>query len=436
MTGSNSDKLSNRYKISMEYLERAYSVIPSQAQTFSKNWTQYPKGAAPIFSVRADGGHVWDVDGNKFIDWPMALGPLLLGHNYSAVNNAIKNQLDNGIAFSLPTKGELELSERLVRWFPYAERVRFGKNGSDATSGSVRAARAYTNRDIILCCGYHGWQDWFIGTTSRSKGIPESVKNLTIPFPYNDIEFLERLLKKNKNNVAAIILEPMGIELPKNRFLEKVRDLADEHKAILIFDECWTGFRIHQQGAYGKFKVSPDLSCFGKALGNGVPISAIVGRASVLEMLDKAFFSFTFGGDMLGITAATAVLDTIESKPVLEHVENIGNELMIGCKKLISQYNLDDHIEIIGYPARHLISFKGSNDSALMKKSLFQQEALARGILSTCWHAPSFSHSENDIEFTLKAYNKVFSILIDAIKTDSVSKELLGTPVQPVFREP
>ena len=152
----------------------------------------------------------------------MALGPLLLGHNYSAVNNAIKNQLDKGIAFSLPTKGELELSERLVRWFPYAERVRFGKNGSDATSGSVRAARAYTNRDIILCCGYHGWQDWFIGTTSRSKGIPESVKNLTIPFPYNDIEFLERLLKKNKNNVAAIILEPMGIELPKNRFLEKI----------------------------------------------------------------------------------------------------------------------------------------------------------------------------------------------------------------------
>ena len=166
--------------------KRALNAIPSQTQTFSKGWTQYPFGSSPIFAKKAKGGYVWDVDGNKFIDWPMALGPLLLGHNYPTITNAIRRQLDNGIAFSLPTQDELLLAERLIQWFPYAERVRFGKNGSDATTGAVRLARAYTGNDVVLCCGYHGWHDWFIGTTTRNIGVPKKVQELTIPFAYRE----------------------------------------------------------------------------------------------------------------------------------------------------------------------------------------------------------------------------------------------------------
>lgn len=298
------DSAATRYSKSMALLARARGAIPSQTQTFSKGWTQYPLGASPVFATRANGGHVWDADGTEYIDWPMALGPLLLGHNHPAVTAALRKQLDNGIAFSLPTVGELELAERLIRWFPFAERVRFGKNGSDATAGAVRVARAFTRRDLVLCCGYHGWQDWFIGTTTRNAGVPVAVRELTKPFPYNDLPGLEALLAANRGKVAAIILEPMGLIEPAAGYLQAVRRLATEHGAILIFDECWTGFRIHPQGAFGKFGVAPDLGCFGKALGNGVPISAIVGRADVMDALDEVFFSFTFGGDMMGIAAA------------------------------------------------------------------------------------------------------------------------------------
>ncbi|MBT5860685.1 MAG: aminotransferase class III-fold pyridoxal phosphate-dependent enzyme, partial [Alphaproteobacteria bacterium] len=279
------------YPKSAELLDKAMGLVPAQTQTFSKGWTQYPKGVSPVFATRADGGYVWDADGNKFIDWPMALGPLLLGHNNATVNDAVAKQLDNGIAFSLPTVGELALAERLVDWFPYADRVRFGKNGSDATSGAVRAARAFTGRSTILCCGYHGWQDWFIGTTTRNGGVPSAMAELTKPFPYNDIEALGELLAAHQGDVAAVIMEPMGLVEPGPGYLEAVRQLATQHGAVLIFDECWTGFRIHAQGAFGKFGVAPDMACFGKALGNGVPISVVIGTAEVMETFEEIFFS-------------------------------------------------------------------------------------------------------------------------------------------------
>lgn len=426
----------DRYSASLALLERAEGSIPSQTQTFSKGWTQYPRGAAPVFAARADGGRIWDVDGNEYIDWPMALGPLLLGHNHPAVNEAVTKQLANGVAFSLPTLGELELAERLIDWFPFSERVRFGKNGSDATSGAVRVARAYTGRNIILCCGYHGWQDWFVGTTSRNLGVPQSVRNLTIPFPYNDGDFLENLLTEHSGNVAAIIMEPMGLEPPAKGFLEQVRKLADHHGAVLIFDECWTGFRIHRQGAYGKFGIAPDLACFGKALGNGVPISAVVGRADVMECFDQAFFSFTFGGDMLGITAATAVLDILEKNPVLEHVSERGENLIRGVRRLIDSHGLTSVARIDGYGARHFINFSGDGESGFLLKSLFQQEALKAGILAAAWHAPSWAHTDEDVARTLDVYEAVFADLSRWLAADVLKKHLDGSRVTAVFRKP
>jgi glutamate-1-semialdehyde aminotransferase len=420
----------------MSLLARAEGTIPAQTQTFSKGWTQYPRGAAPVFAVRAEGGHLWDADGNEFIDWPMALGPLLLGHNHPAVTEAIRAQLTDGIAFSLPTRAELDLAERLVSWFPYAERVRFGKNGSDATSGAVRAARAYTGRDVILCCGYHGWQDWYIGTTTRNAGVPGAVRELTVPFIYDDLAALDGVLEQHRGAVAAIILEPMGLEQPSPGYLEGVRQRADRHGAVLIFDECWTGFRIHLEGAFGKFGVAPDLACFGKALGNGVPISVILGRAEVMEVFEEVFFSFTFGGDLLGIAAANAVLDVLEREPVLERVNAIGTALMDGVREGIDRHGLSRHVGLGGYPARHAMDFSDDGADGMLLKSVFQQEAIAEGVLAAGWHAPSLAHTEKDVERTLDAYDRAFAVLAAGLADGDLAKRLKGERVQPVFRKP
>ena len=434
MTTSN--RFNERYTRSQELLSRARESVPGQAQTFSKAWTQYPLGAAPVFAAKADGGRVWDADGNEFIDWPMALGPLLLGHNHPAVNQAIRDRLDLGVAFSLPNIEELQLAERLIDWFPYGERVRFGKNGSDATSGAVRAARAFTGRDKILCCGYHGWQDWFIGTTTRGAGVPDAVAALTIPFAYNDISELSDLIDLHKGEVAAIIIEPMGIIEPKPGYLAAVRKLADAHDIVLIFDECWTGFRIHREGAFGKFGVAPDLACFGKALGRGVPISVIIGRADVMEIFDEAFYSFTFGGDLLGITAANAVLDILESEPVLAHVDRVGGALISGVKALIERHRLESSIDIAGYPGRSVMGFYGDGNDGLLIKSVLQQEGCARGILAAGWHAPSYAHTIEDVEETLDVYDQAFAIIAEGLAAEDLSDRLHGRMVEPVFRKP
>ena len=434
MTTSN--RFNERYTRSQELLSRARESVPGQAQTFSKAWTQYPLGAAPVFAAKADGGRVWDADGNEFIDWPMALGPLLLGHNHPAVNQAIRDRLDLGVAFSLPNIEELQLAERLIDWFPYGERVRFGKNGSDATSGAVRAARAFTGRDKILCCGYHGWQDWFIGTTTRGAGVPDAVAALTIPFAYNDISELSDLIDLHKGEVAAIIIEPMGIIEPKPGYLAAVRKLADAHDIVLIFDECWTGFRIHREGAFGKFGVAPDLACFGKALGSGVPISVIIGRADVMEIFDEAFYSFTFGGDLLGITAANAVLDILESEPVLAHVDRVGGALISGVKALIERHGLESSIDIAGYPGRSVMGFYGDGNDGLLIKSVLQQEGCARGILAAGWHAPSYAHTIEDVEETLGVYDQAFAIIAEGLAAEDLSDRLHGRMVEPVFRKP
>ena len=430
------NRQTDRYRESLALFEQARSAVPGQAQTFSKSWTQFPFGAAPVFAVRADKGTVWDADGNAYIDWPMALGPLLLGHNHPRVVDAVKRQLDDGIAFSLPTTAELNLAQRLIYWFPYAQRVRFGKNGSDATAGAVRAARAFTNRERVLCCGYHGWQDWFIGTTTRSKGVPQGVRDLTTPFAYNDAAALEQLLVRYRGEVACIIMEPMGILDPAPGYLEQVRKLADEHGAVLIFDECWTGFRIHRQGAFGKFGICPDLACFGKALGNGVPISVVLGRSDIMEIFDEVFFSFTFGGDLLGIAAAEAVLDVLEEEPVLETVNEIGRKLMDGLVALVAEKGLAANIAVEGYAARHVLSFAGDGADGNLIKSVFQQEAIVRGVLAAGWHAPSYAHNASDVASTLDAYSDALEIIADGLAEGNLADRLHGEIVQPVFRKP
>ncbi len=263
---------------------------------------------------------MWDVDGSEYIDYSMALGPVILGHAFSEVNEVIAGRLKDGIIYTLPHPLEIELAELLVEVIPCAEMVRFGKNGSDATSGAVRAARAYTGRDKIACYGYHGWQNWYIGTTTRSKGVPKSVQRITIAFEYNNLESLKKIFDENKDKIAAVIMEPVGIIEPKGRFLEEVKELTHKNGALLIFDEIITGFRLSLGGAQEYVDVIPDLACFGKAMANGMPISVVVGKKEIMEIFDEIFFSFTFGGEVLSITAAITTIRELSPKDVIAHL--------------------------------------------------------------------------------------------------------------------
>src|SRR6516164_1362670 len=285
-------------------LERAKRVIPSCTQTFSKGPNQWIRGVSPHYLMRGEGAWVWDVDGNKYLDYLMALGPIILGYGNRRVNEAVMRQVRDGPVFSQMHPLEVEVAEMLVDIIPCAEMVRFAKNGSDATTGAVRAARAYTGRDHVAFCGYHGWHDWYVGTTTRNKGVPAEVSALSHGFTYNDIESLARIFTSHQ--VAAVVMEPIGVEDPKPGFLQAVRDLCTTHGAVLVFDEIVTGFRLHLGGAQAHFGVKPDIACFGKAMANGFPLAAVVGDRDIMLTFDEVFFSGTFGGDASSLAACKA----------------------------------------------------------------------------------------------------------------------------------
>jgi glutamate-1-semialdehyde 2,1-aminomutase/spore coat polysaccharide biosynthesis protein SpsF len=416
---------------------RAEQVIPSCTQTFSKGPTQFVQGASPVFLVRGEGCRVWDADGNEYLDYSMGLGPVILGHGHPAVNGAVERQLRDGIAFSLPHPLEVEVAERLVARIPCAEMVRFGKNGSDATAGAVRLARAATGRELVACCGYHGWQDWYIGTTTRDAGVPGAVKQLTKTFDYNRLETLERVFREHPRQVAAVIMEPVGVTEPRDGFLRRVRELASREGAVLIFDEVLTGFRLALGGAQAFFDVAPDLACFGKAIANGLPLSAVVGRRDLMQRFDEVFFSFTFGGEALSLAAALATLDTLEAEDVPAHLWRQGRRLQDGCRALIARHGLEGRAACAGFAPRTVLTLSdGQGTESLVLKSLFQQECVTRGVLFTGAHNLSLAHGPAEIDRTLAVYDEAFAIVAEAIRRGDAEQRLDGAPVQPVFRQP
>jgi glutamate-1-semialdehyde 2,1-aminomutase/spore coat polysaccharide biosynthesis protein SpsF len=379
---------------------------------------------------------VTDVDGNEFLEYSMGLGPVILGHNYPVVSEAATQQIADGVIFSLPHPLEVELAEQLVEIIPCAEMVRYGKNGSDVTSGAVRLARAYTDRDIIACCGYHGWQDWYVGTTTRNKGVPQSVRELTIPFQYNDIASLERIFAENPGKVAGVIMEPVGVEEPQDDFLQKVLDIAHREGAILIFDEMLTGFRLAMGGAQEYFGVTPDLACFGKAMANGFPLSALVGRRDVMELLDEVFFSFTFGGEAVSLAASLATIKEMREKNVIAHLWSQGRKIRDGYNLLAKEFEVERFTECIGLLPRTVLTFKDDRGAtSLAAESLFQQECIKRGLLFTGVHNICLSHTDRDIDFTLRVYRTVLEILAQAIKEGDVAGKMEGDMLEPVFRQ-
>jgi len=422
------------YGTSWKLLDEAEQVIPLGSQTFSKSRVQFPRKASPLFLTHGEGGRVFDVDGREYVDMMCGLLAIGLGYRDPNVDAAIRHQLARGISFSLATELERELAALLVELVPSAQMVRFGKNGTDATSGAVRLARAFTGRDRILACGYHGWQDWYIGATSRNRGVPAGVGRLTSMVPYNDLPAVERAFAQNKGEIAAVILEPAGAALPAAGYLEGLRDLTRREGALLIFDEVITGFRWALGGAQERYGVIPDLTALGKAMGNGMPISALVGRADVMRLMEEVFYSATFGGEALSLAAAIAVINKMRRENVIERIWATGRALREGVDRRIAAAGLADTISLAGGDPWTILTFQ-SRDGASREaiKTFFLSEMLAAGVLINASHNICFAHNEADIARVLGAWEHALARLAAALAEGNLDQRLGNDVIRPVF---
>ncbi len=415
-----------------EYYQKALKLIPAVTQTLAKGPGQNIKGVAPKYLVKGKGSHVWDADGNEYLDFLMAIGPISLGYAYDKVDEAIKKQLEDGITFSLMHPLEVEVAEIINQVVPNAESIRYSKTGADVTSAAIRVARAFTGRNKVLCCGYHGWHDWYISVTDRNKGIPQCVQDLTFTFNYNDIQSVKDSIDED---TAAVILEPFVFEEPKNNFLQELRDVCTANGTLLIFDEMWTGFRVAVGGAQEYFGVKADLACFSKAVANGMPLAILTGRRDVMSLFEKdVFFFTTFGGEALSLAAAKATINELKEKNVPQYLANRGKKLKDGYNQIAQEFGMT-YTKCSGFDCRTIITFDASAGNPLEMKSLVQQEMIKRGLLWGGFHNMSFSHSDEDVEYTLKVYREVLPILNKAVVEKNVKVCLRGEPVEPVFRK-
>jgi glutamate-1-semialdehyde 2,1-aminomutase len=421
------------YKKSEKLLERALKSIPLASQTFSKSLTQYPKGVSPFFIEKGKGSKVWDVDGNEYIDFVSSLLSVTLGYCDKDIDSAVQEQMKNGVIFSLPHTLEMEVAEKLIGIIPCAEKVRFAKNGTDATSASIRIARAYTGKEHIAVCGYHGWQDWYIGSTTRDLGVPKAVKELTHKFEYNNIESLEKIFQEQE--LACVIMEPMNIEYPQDNFLEKVKELTHKHKALLIFDEMITGFRYALGGAQELFNVIPDLATFGKGMANGYPLSAVVGSNKIMQKVEEIFFSGTFGGETLSLAAASAVIDKYKQISVTSQLFETGAYLLDQLNKLIDDNKLSNIFWTSGHPAWSFLHIKDQEEYDNFEiRTFLLQEMFSRGVLVLGTHNISFSHSKKDIDSLIAVYAKVLPMIKQNIKDQTLLENIHCDILKPLFK--
>ena len=407
--------------------ERGRRLIPDATQTLSKGALQFVLGVHPIYLQRGEGSHVWDVDGNEYIDYSQSLGPNILGHNFAPVSDAVIAQLGQGITFTLPHPLEVEVAELITEVVPAAEMVRYAKNGSDATSAAVRLARAVTGRDHIAFCGYHGWEDWYVAVTSRNIGVPRVLGDLLHSFQYNNLASLEALFAAYPDQIAAVIMEPVIFEPPAAGFLHSVRDLAHRHGALLIFDEVITGFRFALGGAQERYGVVPDLCCLGKAIANGLPLAVLAGRRDYMEEFSRlgVFISMTFGGETLSLAAAKATIGCLQSLPVYEHIWRLGARLQDGFNALAEHHGLPTRL--VGLPPKLLLTCNDEQGQRLREPYyLLLQELIKRGVLTNSTLMVSWCHSQEDIDDTLGAAAEALEILATAWNMGTIATLIEG----------
>jgi len=426
---------SNAFTHSIELLERALQTIPLGAQTFSKSKTQFPVGVSPLFAASAKGAEISDVDGNTYIDFVNALAAVLIGYGDAGVDTAVTEQLANGVTFSLSNELEIDVAERISRLVPCAEQVRFGKNGSDATAAAVRLARAFTGRERVAVCGYHGWQDWYIGTTTRDLGVPAAVKALSHSFGFNDPDSLAELFDAHPKQFAAVILEPLSSAEPVPGFLETVADLTRAAGALLIFDETVTGFRVHIGGAQGLYGVTPDLAAFGKGMANGFPLSAVVGRRKYMALMEEIFFSTTFGGETLSLAAAREVLDRLVDEQIPARLMELGTVLKNGLIGLIEDSGCSDVFSVTGHPSWSFLGITAPDTVSQYEiKTLLLQEMFAREILFLGTHNLSAAHSHDHVRQLLDCYRDLLPEIAERARQGRIREALRTDPLQPLFK--
>jgi glutamate-1-semialdehyde 2,1-aminomutase len=423
---------------------KANELIPGGAHTYSKGDDQFPANAPKIIA-RGLGCKLWDVDGNEFTDMTMSLGTTVMGHAYEPILEAVRKELSNGVNFCRPSLIEGELAELLVDIIPSAEMVKLGKHGSDAVTGAVKLARAYTGRKYVARCAddaFNAIHDWFIGSTVVTRGVPEEVQALTLKFTYNDIASCENLFIQHPGQIACFILEPVSFLEPQDNFLERLKTLCEKNGTLLIFDEVVSGFRFDLGGVQKMVGVTPHLAAFGKAMANGFSVSALVGQKEFMRLggitheQERVFLlSTTHGGETHSIAASIACINEIRKHNAIQYFWDTGKALQEGVRKAAQEVGAEKYIEISGYSVKPAFAFKDeTGEVSATARTLFMQETIARGLLMP-YTVPSFAHKKEDIEFAIACIKDALSVMKTAAEGSGMAAAVQGGIVKPVFRK-
>lgn len=426
---------------STDLQRRLHELVPGGAHTYARGSDQYPEGAAPVLT-HGLGARVWDVDGREYVEYGMGLRAVTLGHAYAPVVEAVQAAAARGTSFSRPTSLELDAAESFLDLVPTADMVKFAKNGSDATTAALRLARAHTGRDKVVVSDhpFFSVDDWFIGTTAMSAGIDAATRSLTSTFRYNDLDSLEAALAGD--DVAAVFLEAAtGMSEPEPGFLEGVREACDRHGTLMVLDEMITGFRWSASGAQHVYGVTPDLSCWGKAMGNGFAVSALAGRREVMELgglntdRDRVFLlSTTHGPETTGLAAFLAVADAYRSGDPVAQMESAGKALADGVRAAAADAGVGDFVTVSGRPSCLVFGTRDpSGEPSQAWRTLFLQELIARGVLGQSF-VVSAAHTTADVEHTVSTVAEACAVYRAALDTGSVDGFLRGRPVAPALR--
>lgn len=418
-------------------------MIPGGAHTYAKGDDQYPEDLAPVIS-HGHGSHVWDVDGHEYIEYGSGLRAVSLGHVHPKVTEAARREIDRGANFVRPSIVEERAAERFLATVPTAEMVKFAKNGSDATTAAVKLARAATGRPLVAICRDHAFfsiDDWFIGTTPMSSGIPGEITDLTVSFPYGDLPATEQLLKDNFGRIACLILEASTQLEPPPGYLIGLRELADRYGCVLIFDEMITGFRWSEAGAQGLYGVTPDLSTFGKALGNGFAVSALAGKRELMELGglratgDRVFLlSTTHGAETHSLAAAIAVMETYTEEGVSARLHALGERLAAGVREVAAGAGVEDHVVVRGRASNLVFGTLDPEGKPSQEyRTLFLRQLVTGGVLGPSFVVSS-ALSEEDIDRTVEVVAQACVVYRKALDADDPGPWLGGRPVKPVFR--
>lgn len=422
--------------------EKSHTLVPGGAHTYAKGDDQYPE-LAPGFIARGSGCHVWDVDGNEFIEYNMGLRSVTLGHAYPEVVKAAEEAMRKGTNFTRPSPLEVQCAEQFLRIIEGADMVKFTKDGSTATTAAITLARAVTGRDKVAKCIDHpffSYNGWSMGTTPVDAGIPESEKALTLTFHYNDLSSVKSLFDAHPGQIAAIILEASRGEDPKDGFLHELRELCTKNGTLLVLDEMITGFRWHLGGGQKYYDVTPDLSTFGKALANGFSVSALAGKREYMERgglhhdKERVFLlSTTHGAETHGLAAAMATMRVFQQEPVIEHLWKMGERLALGFTEATREAGLEDYVHVMGKPCNLVFATKGPDGQPSQAyRSLFLQETIARGVLIPSL-VVSYSHTEEDIDRTVDAVRAALEVYRKAMD-EGAERFLVGRPSKIVYR--